>query len=128
MRPMPAKSEEYIADALEAWEREEMELGKIGPSNDALPDAWMGTAVKCLMIGTLTEHVERNSAMITEYDELSKDIMRCAMQKRLERARKGHPTGGYAPMDTHNVGGPEGWGGMTGQEQTEQWQWGNGQG
>ena len=58
MIPMPVKSEEYVADVVEAWGREEMELNRMGPRAEDLPDMWRMTALQCLLTGMINEYIE----------------------------------------------------------------------
>ena len=52
-----SKNEE-LAGFIEAWEREEDEVRRLDPDGEELPDAWRMTALKCILVGRLKEHVE----------------------------------------------------------------------
>ena len=86
MHPSPVKSEAHIADAVEAWERDETELRRMDPSGTDLPDVWRMSALKCMLVGKIKEHVEMKQELRT-YDTLRAEIMKCTVQERLERNR-----------------------------------------
>ena len=86
MRPTAARNEEDIADAVEAWEREENEVRRFDPGGEELTDAWR-TALKCILVGRIQEHVEITAGRYTKYEEMRKEVMKYAMQRRLEKHR-----------------------------------------
>ena len=136
MRPMPAKREEDVADAIEAWEREEMELKRMDPQGEELPEAWRMTALKCQLAGQIKDHIDINAGMITGYDQLRSHVMKYAVQRRLERTKT---NAGRSAMGVGGVGstqegtdhwqwGDQPWGGQEGAGETESWGEGSGEG
>ena len=83
MTPSRAKSEDEIADAIESWERAELEIRKLDPSGSDLPDVWKMTALKCLLTGRIKERIELRAAQFKGYDDLRSEVMKHATQKRL---------------------------------------------
>ena len=90
MTPSRARNEDEIADAIESWEREELEIRKLDPSGSDLPDVWKMTALKCLLTGRIKEHIELRAAQFKGYDDLRSEVMKYATQKRLEKNRSGN--------------------------------------
>ena len=39
------------------------------------------TALKCILVGRIREHVEITAGKYTKYDEMRKEVMKYAMQK-----------------------------------------------
>ena len=89
MNPPPVKHEHEIADAVEAWEREEMELRKLDPVSQELPECFKVIALKSLLVGQIRQHIELMSGRLTGYGDLRREIMGYAMQMRLETNRTG---------------------------------------
>ena len=83
-KPPQAKSEEAVVDLIEAWEREEEEVKRQDPEV-ALSDPWRMTASKCILPPRLDGHVELRSGSLTNYEELRREIMAIAVQRRLTR-------------------------------------------
>ena len=80
--PPQAKSDEEVADLIEAWEREEAEIYRLDPTLE-LGDPWRMTAITCILTSRLREHVELRSGQLTTYDELRKEVMAVAVQRRM---------------------------------------------
>eukprot|EP00974_Lingulodinium_polyedra_P006041 572345-Lingulodinium_polyedra.AAC.1 len=59
------------------------------------------TAVKCLLTGKVKEHVELIAGRIKTYEHMRKDIMKYAVQKRLDKVRMATP--GHSPMKLGNA-------------------------
>ena len=86
MKPSPVKSGEDIADAVESWEREELELRKLDPITEELPDVYRMIALKCLLSGRIQEHVELQSGRLMTYAALRQEIMTYVVQRRRQTA------------------------------------------
>ena len=91
MSPPSVNNGHELADAVGSWDREEMELRKLDPLSQDLPECYRMIALKCLLSGRITEHVELNSASTTTYPEMRETIMTWAMQKKLERRFGNNP-------------------------------------
>ena len=63
MRQVPAKSEEAVTDADEAWSGEAMVLKRMGPEGEDLPDTWMVTALKCLRAAMIKDRIAVNTGI-----------------------------------------------------------------
>ena len=48
------------------------------------------TALKCILVGRIKEHVEITAGRYTMYEEMRKEVMKYAMQRRLEKHRGQH--------------------------------------
>ena len=68
MTPKQVK-EEDLADAVEAWEREERELC-YGDQTLTLTDPWKITALKSLLPQRVKDHVEMNTSRLGTYRQL----------------------------------------------------------
>ena len=77
MTPKQAKSEEDLADAIEAWEREERELC-YGSEKLTLTDPWTITALKAILPQRTKDHVEMDSSKLGTYQDLREEVMHCA--------------------------------------------------
>ena len=63
MTPKPARSEEDLADATEAWAREERDLC-YGDDAMKMSDPWNITALKALLPQMMNDHVEMDSSRL----------------------------------------------------------------
>ena len=63
------------------------EVRRLDPDGEELPDAWRMTALKCMLVGRIREHVEITAGRYLKYDEMRKEVMKYAMQIRLEKHR-----------------------------------------
>ena len=84
MTPTAARTDEDVADKVEAWEREEAELIKLNA------DAHMGevfrmTALKNMCTQKIKEHLELKSGGLGTNDQVRKEIMSYAVQRRVYR-------------------------------------------
>ena len=82
MKPQQAKSEEEVADLIEAWEREEEEIKRQDPEV-TMTDPWRMTAIKCILTPKLYDHVELRSGSLMSYEELRREIMTISVHRRL---------------------------------------------
>ena len=87
MTPKQAKSDEDLADAIEAWEREERELC-CGDEKLTLTDPWKITALKAILPQRIKDHVEMNSSKLSTYQDLREEVMQFAMHRRLQKTPK----------------------------------------
>ena len=84
MTPKPAKSDDDLADAIEAWEREERDLC-YGNESMKMTDPWAITALKALLPQRIKDHVDMNSARFESYRDVRNDVMQFAMRRRLQK-------------------------------------------
>ena len=82
MKPSPANNEEGIADAVESWGIDELDLRKMDPITEELPDVYRMTALKCPLPGKIQEHVELQPGRLMTYSALRQEIMTYAVQMR----------------------------------------------
>ena len=82
LKPSPVKNEEDIADAVESWEREELELRKLDPIAEEFLDVYRMIALTCLLAGRIQEHVELQSGRRMTYAAVRQEIMTYAAQRR----------------------------------------------
>ena len=68
------KTDEAIANATEAWGREEADLKRIDASA-ALGDPWLMTAIKNLLPQRPKEHIEMNEAKLGSHWEIMDNTM-----------------------------------------------------
>ena len=80
MRPGSAKSEEDIADVVQAWERGESELLRMD-ENCRLPEPWRMTALKGLLTAKMRDHVEMRANLST-YERISMTMLWVVLYKR----------------------------------------------
>ena len=107
MRPTAARSEEDIADAVEAWEREENEVRRLDPGGEELPDAWRMTALKCILVGRIKEHVEITAGRYTQYEEMRKGSDEACHAKEAgeaQRAKRKQHGSGRSRQDADGIG------------------------
>ncbi len=106
MSPPKTKRDEDIAQAVEKWEREVVELERLEPEDGRLTWGMKVTALKSIITDRIKEHVDfketelRGKGLKSEalYKQLKDEIMRWAIQKRLEKVR------GKDDMDRRNAG------------------------
>ena len=56
-------------------------------AGEELPDAWRMTALTCILVGLAREHVEITAGKHTKLDDLRKELMKYAKQRRLAHHR-----------------------------------------
>jgi len=129
MSPPRAKKDEDIAQAVEKWEREVTELERLEPEDGKLTWGMKITALKLIITDKIKEHVDfketemRSKGIKSEtlYKQMKEEIMRWAVQKRLEKTRSkddmeiGEMQDGVEATWT----GQEEWG------QEQEWDWDN---
>ena len=134
--PPQAKTDEEVADLIGAWEREEAEIYRQDATLE-LTDPWRMTAITCILTQRLNDHVELMSGSLTTYDELRRDVMAVAVQRRMAKnmANKmdpnsmgtGHVGKGLTNGEWSSTGGPQTWfnvGGYQGDAAGVQEEWG----
>ena len=107
MAPDPAKSDEDLADAIDAWEREERDLC-YGDESMKMTDPWTTTALKALLPQRIKDRVEMDSARFENYQDVRHEAMQLAMHRGLPEIVQGatYPNN----MDTSHVSVQEDWG------------------
>ena len=70
MNPQPVQQESDVANAVEAWEAEELELKRLDPQVQDLPDCYRMIALKCMLVGKMKDHIELNAGKFTTYDTM----------------------------------------------------------
>ena len=100
MNPPPAASEEVLADAIEKWDRDQVELLKVDPSCE-LPTAFKLPAFKNLFPPAVLNHVQNqmDSTVSDNYLEVRKRVYAWALRKRLQTQSAGSGNGGVNQVD-----------------------------
>ena len=114
MNPDPARSNEELADAIEKWDRDQMNLMKIDPKC-VLTDPLKLPAFKKILTPEMLEHVENqmDSSISDNYTEVRKRVYGWALKKRLNS--KQDSSGGLDQLSgtqiPDNLGNTPTWGG-----------------
>ena len=84
MTPQPVKHESEVANAVEAWEAEELELKRLEPHAQDIPDCYMMIALKCMLVGKMKDHIELNAWKLLTYDAMRSELMAYAALRRAD--------------------------------------------
>ena len=88
MNPDPVKHDWEISEAIESWEERYRQLVE-EDAEERLGEKYRMAAVRNLLVGDIKKHVDLKESEITSYEHLRSIIMSWAVERKLEKDRKG---------------------------------------